>query len=96
MKSLVEPSEHGSATCDDDRVVENFAYIDVTRLDRIDDHLVDTGPLETDLVGAKQDLRRTILLRSQLDNGAIRQVIVARVPVFALSLPLVHILADRN
>ena len=56
VESLVEPSQQGCSSSNDDGVVEGLPHIYVTFLDRVDDHFVHARPLEAYLVGTEQDL----------------------------------------
>ena len=56
METLVETCEQGGSTSHDNRIEEGLSNIDVTPLDGVNDHLVDTRPLETNLIRTEQDL----------------------------------------
>lgn len=57
MESFVEACEQGCTSGDYDRIIESFPYVHIAVFDTINNHLVNTRPLESDLVWAEEDLR---------------------------------------
>ena len=59
-------AEERAAAGEDDVGVKGLAEVHVGELDRVDDHLVDTGHLEANQVGLEEHLRRAEPLRPKL------------------------------
>lgn len=57
MQSLVESCQEGGAASYNDGVVKCLSNVNVTLLDGIDNHLVDTWPLKANLVRTEQNFR---------------------------------------
>ena len=96
MQTLIESSKHGGTSGDHNGVEEVLAHINVAALDRVEDHLVDAGPLETNLVRAEENLGSLILLRTKRNDAAVGQMIVRSVPILALTFSHVHIVTNGH
>ena len=68
VEPLIEACQHSRAAGDDNRIIQRLPDVDIAVLDRVDDHFVDAGPLETNLIRTEQDLGCTVLLRAKLDD----------------------------
>jgi hypothetical protein len=96
MESLVEPSEEGGATCDHYRVVEGLPDVNVALFHAVHHHLVDTWPLETDLVRAEEDLGGLELFRAELDDLPIWKMIVGYIFIVFAIFELLLVLLDGH
>ena len=82
MESFVEACEQGCASGDHDGIIQGFPHVDIAILDTIYNHLVNTWPLESDLVWAEQDLRSLEFFLSELNDLAVGHVIIRKVLFF--------------
>ena len=76
MQSFVETCEQSSSSSNHYRIVEGFTNVNVAFFNAVYNHLVDTWPLETDLVWAEKNLRSLEFLGPELNNLAIWQMVV--------------------
>lgn len=95
MQSFIKACQQGCSSRHHYRVIKSFPHVDVAFLDRVDDHLVHSGPLQPDLVWTEQDLRSLEFLLAQLDDLTVRQMIVGHVFLLPL-LVLLIVLTDGD
>ena len=76
VQSFVETCQQSSSSSNHYRIVEGFTNVNVAFLDAVYNHLVDTWPLETDLVWAEKNLWSLEFLGPELDDLSIWQMVV--------------------
>ena len=76
VQSFVETCEQSSSSSNHYRIVEGFTNVNVAFFDAVYNHLVDTWPLQTNLVWAEKNLWSLEFLGPELNNLAIWQMVV--------------------
>ena len=76
VQSFVETCEKSSSSSNHYRIVESFTNVNVALLDAVYYHLVDTWPLQSDLIWAEKNLWSLEFLRPELNNLSIWQMVV--------------------